>query len=456
MLIQSVDSATVGALQSRAPNVSRHDREFLRSKLNKGTLFPLIRDPIHRNDIWQRLKDISIPIPTLETFFQDIIYLDVARCNMRQICLSTPEGEDTVDVVLKRQLFNIFPSNINYKLWDLWRFSVQYAFEMTKQRGQHRRALRKDRDIERAHRLELIENRDDGFSSNIRLNFLSLARRHGFNVPDDDNQTQPVDLPPLVPCDFPQEADEDVDLERRCGKPFEDTVRADRYALSREALLSLDSASQVSAVFVRQSVFRAFFSYLNPQAEERPPVSSVEEVPLSNGDYLENWAFVSSGDIENLAHPSPIRPSGLDDAQLPIFSTVTPPLGSYVDQEPGTRQIEYVTHFQLGTEVGHAMRMNQLPHNRDALNEFFEYLDTNDFHIYYAGDPGRTIWWPDLYSLYLDNPRLSMSAIYCCRGECPYHRLKTNTDIDDARQRLEQAIADVQRAPATPIQVSGL
>jgi len=38
---------------------------------------------------------------------------------MRQICLSTLEGEDIVDIVLKKQLFINSPLNINYKLWDL-------------------------------------------------------------------------------------------------------------------------------------------------------------------------------------------------------------------------------------------------------------------------------------------------------------------------------------------------
>lgn len=154
---------------------------------------------------------------------------------MQQICLATPEGEDTIDIILKKQLINNLHSNIDYKIWDLWRFSLQYAFEMTKQSGQHRRALRKDKDNERARRLGLIEDRDEMISSNIRLHFLALARDYGFEVPNEDSQSQIIDLTLPVPSDFPPEMD-DVDFERGCGKPFEDTARADRYALSRESL----------------------------------------------------------------------------------------------------------------------------------------------------------------------------------------------------------------------------
>jgi hypothetical protein len=56
-----------------------------------------------------------------------------------------------------------------------------------------------------------------------------------------------------------------VDLERRCGKPFTDSIEADRYALSFESLAHPTIQVRVSAVSVRQSVFNAFFSYLLPQ-----------------------------------------------------------------------------------------------------------------------------------------------------------------------------------------------
>ncbi|KAJ5460984.1 uncharacterized protein N7458_002536 [Penicillium daleae] len=55
--------------------------------------------------------------------------------------------------------------------------------------------------------------------------------------------------------------EEDVEVEKRSGKPFSSTVDVDRYALSAKSV-QRSWTTQVTAGFLRRSVFKAFVSFL--------------------------------------------------------------------------------------------------------------------------------------------------------------------------------------------------
>ena len=252
----------------------------LKSKRNK-TLFPFLDD--HQRDlIWERLREIEYPIPTLETFFQDILYLDVGQCVMRQLCLAPPKGKSTIDKVLRSQYNGYVAGLISRSYWeqtvqneqlhDLWRFSLQYAFELTPKKDHHRRVPRKSEDKERASSMSVNEEINGVPPLLLLRHFIMLARNYAFEVPGSeiDLVGEARDLPRLLPCDFPPGDEDEVETERRSGKPFTDSVQSDRFALSRESLRVWDSR-RVSAGFVRRSVFRAFFlSQL--WSRRKPPV----------------------------------------------------------------------------------------------------------------------------------------------------------------------------------------
>ncbi|OJZ80293.1 hypothetical protein ASPFODRAFT_53668 [Aspergillus luchuensis CBS 106.47] len=64
------DAETVLALESQVPKLSEPDREYLRSRMmDDRTLFPSIDESDTRAALWERLKQIDTPIPTLGTFF---------------------------------------------------------------------------------------------------------------------------------------------------------------------------------------------------------------------------------------------------------------------------------------------------------------------------------------------------------------------------------------------------
>ncbi|KAJ5465969.1 hypothetical protein N7530_009756, partial [Penicillium desertorum] len=280
-LLGLIDATSVKFLTSKVPRVSSKDLCDLRSKKEKKILFPFMED-YQRDMVWRNLEGIDFPIPTLETFFQDILYLEVGQCVMRQLCFAPPEGDNTIDKVLRSQCVGFTYGLLSRSYWeqtvqnqqlqDLWRFSFQYAFELTPKRDHHRRIPRKKKDKERAYLLSVNEELNGISPLLLRRHFLVLAQGYGFQVPisEGDRLGEARELPRPHPCDFPPNDNDEVETERRCGRPFTDSVYADRFALSREALRQNWDTQRVSAGFVRRSVFRAFFSYLNAGIAESP------------------------------------------------------------------------------------------------------------------------------------------------------------------------------------------
>lgn len=312
-----IDATSVRIMKSKVPKISSQDLNDLKSEKENKTLFPFLDD--HQRDmIWENLKDIDFPIPTLETFFQDILYLDVGKCVMRRLCLAPPKEKNTIDKVLKSQCngftFGLLSRSYweqtvqNEQLHDLWRFSLQYAFELTPKRDHHRRVPRKNKDKERAFTMSMNQEMD-GISPLLLLrHFHMLARHYAFEVPisEVDLLSEARGLPRPLPCDFPPGDEDEVETERRSGKPFTDSVHADRFALSRESLSQNWHCRRVSAGFVRRSVFRAFFSYLNAGIAESPQYNStrgffgeIDIYPEGNQSTLLSAPFLPPFEVES-------------------------------------------------------------------------------------------------------------------------------------------------------------
>ncbi|KAJ6003941.1 hypothetical protein N7540_011088 [Penicillium herquei] len=127
----------------------------------------------------------------------------------------------------------------------------QYGFEMT----EHQRLKATDRH-------DLIQPSTVS-ESDLWRHLHANLRSRGFRVPGAGDSAEPEsELPPLILCDYPEDTAEEVEVEKRCGKPFSNTVDADRFALSSESLQRISGATRVTAGFLRKWVFRAFFGYL--------------------------------------------------------------------------------------------------------------------------------------------------------------------------------------------------
>lgn len=109
-------------------------------------------------------------------------------------------------------------------------------------------------------------------------------------------------------CIHSRQSHKDVDLERRCGKPFTDSIEADRYALSLESLSSPTTGASASAVSVRQSVIRSFFEYLHPQVTSSQDSSRSEREYYDSDMTAGSELFDLAPEPHEIVHPSPVRP----------------------------------------------------------------------------------------------------------------------------------------------------
>lgn len=340
--LSRIDAKTIKLIKSRAPGLSQQDLIDLEQDWNEGKLFRYMETQ-ERNLAWDRLKTIDYPIPTLETFFQDILFLEVGQTVMKQLCLLPLVENRTIDNTLRGQApYQVsasgqpLTSNMreqNARICDLWRFSLQYAFELTHKKDHHRRVPRKTEDKLRASSLGLNDRLVQSPLSLLH-HFLCLARSYGFAVPSMGlDQFDTMDLPQYSPSDFPADSSDDVGIERRSGKPFTDSIDADRFALSRESLNSSWPGRRVSAGFIRRCVFNFFFSYLRHNGSDN-----------HNPNQISTWSQEGNtlGSVQGSHVPSVFEASSIPHGLMsPSTGIPTPAFHSY---SPG-REAEFVSVF---------------------------------------------------------------------------------------------------------------
>lgn len=447
-LLPQVDAITVRMLTSRAPKVSEQDLKFLDREMKKGVLFRKIQDPQQRNDIWERLKNIEYPIPTLKTFFKDIHYLEVGRSVMQNLFVPDLEHKVTIDIGVGGQFDTTVSMSIPYRqhmirreLYDLWRFSLQYGFEMT---DHQRRVPRKKVEIQDEPRPSRQSTHLD--RSVLWQHFYWLARSHGFSVPfTDGTQSEPANLPYQAPCDYPEGSEDDLALSRRYGKPFTDSTDADRFALSRESLGQPWEMRRVTAGFVRRSVFRAFFRYLSSGSPDSPPLAPSDDFP-------------GPGNV-----PSEVLPGEMDTQPDETISRTTFTHGDNADSAgpaPSIHQVDPISVSQT-TQLDNQMPMYfamrlflpsqprqdlTLPNSHPVLNQFFKGLEDHNFHISNPNDPneyGRGYPWEDCYQWYVEHPSSALEATFigvsCERYGLPTDNSRKKRKRTDGQADLENA-----------------
>ncbi|KAJ5500687.1 hypothetical protein N7453_009738 [Penicillium expansum] len=429
-LLAQLDGVTIQLLKSRVPKVSARDLRFLEDRMSKEELFPDIQDAQDRSRIWERLQEIQYPIPTLETFFKDRICLEVGRSVLRQLYVPDPHRKMTLDEELGEQYYTSVPimaSNRQHRiqgdLYDFWRFSFQYGFEMT----DHKRRVRTKTGTQRAPTpIEELHERQ-----NLWKHLFSLAREKGFStLLVDGLPAHTVELSPLTPCDYPANVEEDLPVERRNGTPYRDSVDADHFALSREVLERPWSSPQVTAGFARRSVFLAYFRYLKGD-HDRQSVPTVEP-----NDTVPQEPSLWNPNFDDLIQNTMIPPEEIEATVFPVFSTpqFDPTLlAPAVDiQTPSCFNMKFII-------PGEPDKVVPLPNIQSALNKFFEGFSKNHFYIYSRDNPTRGINGRDCYSLYIGNPFLLLHAEYIGKdlSQTVFHE---STDQEEARRSKKRRL----------------
>ena len=141
-------------------------------------------------------------------------------------------------------------------------------------------------------------------------------------------------------------------------------------------------------------------------------------------------------------YPLPLTPQQLDIAKsLPT---------------PINPQSTWITHFRFEINDRQTLHVIRLPHNRLALNKFFEKLIDLEFHIQYSPEilepnkEARTISYIEYYPRYLISPHQIIRTVYCqeysVHPVVSVNRQRINRTVSAAI--LAQAFEQVQRAEA--------
>lgn len=414
--LRLIDGLTVRLIQSRVPKVSPRDFAFLKSELEKGNLFRTI-PATDRQAVWERLLDIDFPIPTLETFFKDRLYLEVGRSVMQQLVVPDPHRKVTIDERIYDQFNTHIPLTTSYQhetlkadLWEFWRISFQYGFEMT----EHQRRVSPSR--ARHQSPPDISQPSTEERALLWQHFICLVQQRGCQVPDHlsvlANLSQ--NLPPLLqPQPVSLETEMEVPVKRRSGKPYADSIRADRFALSAEALQQTWTFPRVTAGFLRQSVFFMFFGYL---AEVR------------NGLNVRMWP-------EGTLAPALATPregvDGLTAEPLPLVAAVEPTITPLPDTAPNIEQplpilpslgqtILMPESYAIDVTVDDTTHHLRIPCDPGILSPFLNGLGNHYFHISNPADHGRGMSVSDCCNYYRENPHGRLHAIVMSRPNLPF------------------------------------
>ncbi|KAJ5938465.1 hypothetical protein N7466_001599 [Penicillium verhagenii] len=449
-LLPLIDGVTVGLIQARSPKLSANDLQFLQLQMNEGTLFAEFEED-HRKDIWERLKKIDYPIPTLKTFFKDRIYLEVAQSVMKRLFIQPRDEIFTIDTGVYSIFDTAIPISLRKErlrsdLLEFWRFSFQYGFELTDH--QRRKCLGSpdnehtpDQDTDQAfpfHRSAMWQH------------FCGILRARGFLPPGSMTQSSPViELPPLVPCDYPEDPSQEIDVAKRCGKPFANTRQADWFALLAESLQQPETATRVSAVFLRRWVFKAFFGYLMDRGGSGTFVHrGFEADPAVRDDHANTAEGHHHPTALTAPHTTAEAPSNLPtSSSAPVADSFAP----MISASAGSLLIGYIMHVKI-QEIRETL---YLPIDPSFMTEFCNGLAQHNFEVFVlepapgtssefllgrVSDMPRYIYPQHIFTHYLDYPASELHAQF--NAETAFVDAGRKRRRIDGREEMEQEMME--------------
>ena len=318
-------------------------------------------------------------------------------------------------------------------LLEFWRFSFQYGFEMT---NHQRLKWSKDGEPE-----DLFDQQSSESSflprQEIWRHFFALVRARAFQAPvPNDSSFATAELPSPRQCEYPEDISEEIDVLKRCGKPYSNTVEADRFALSAESLQQSQIPVRVTAGFLRQSVFKAFFGYLwNSNSQTHggdPPENNTDNhgEQLNRGDVVGNMIVTQDMEVDSESvTESPLAPS----TALTHNAVV---VGSAPD---------HTTSFcVMNITVGENTQSLRLPIHETFFEDFSSGLFDNNFNVQRVD--GRYIHPGDCYSHYVDCPSSQLHAEL--KDQYPeYESTSSQMGIGSKRQKIgekEQQMASAK------------
>ena len=296
-MLSLVDSATVVNLELRVPAASTNDAGFVRRCIRRGKIFAQVLDPILKATILDRICAVEHTIPSLYSFCENTKYLEPCAKAIK-VLLGLPI-KGTIFKVLRRlfqdtdyryensieqvseynftkvRLQNRDHFEFNYQ--QLWMFAMRHFPNLVniaprKEPAREKPIVKEPNPLlwwrfarlalllgfrsERLEQMGCIETIDQA-ESHSRSNAMSpnsgRVQTEDLWAVQDDN---PLEPDPSLTSDR-----NDVDLQYRCRRPFENLQREAQAGLFRSAVYRVDQprGKYITPFFVQRSTFLAFF-----------------------------------------------------------------------------------------------------------------------------------------------------------------------------------------------------
>jgi hypothetical protein len=301
-----IDTATVKALELRAPQASKKDAEVLRAHLRDGTAFGAF-NASERNDIWSRLQKVEGLIPSLFTFFKDITNLELCSNPVRRLTARSQglgvfdslqdkfTGVNQVEGRVKIQVAEhdwIYSPGTVAEQKDLGCRQI-YAYAMRNYPCMPREPSRENslkKAIVKADSVVLGRFADLAYQLGFSSDEIIMLRQYRVSV------AAPDDYPPLGPP--PIRAGSDLAMSERCGIPRSSAYEEARESLFLNHLHEVRQGEGVTAFFVRQSIYFAFFGRLIAQYSNKD--GGCERSGFPSDGFWCPTERLSVGDLYNL------------------------------------------------------------------------------------------------------------------------------------------------------------
>jgi hypothetical protein len=259
--------------------------------------------------------------------------------------------------------------------------------------------------------------------------FYTLIRTRGFRPPaTDESSFATSELPSPRPCEYPEDSSEEIEVAKRCGKPYANTVEADRFALSAESLQQSQTPVRVTAGFLRQSVFKAFFSYLLDSISE----ANSRDPPENNIDIQNHGEQLTRGDVGGnviAIQDMNVNSGGLTQSPLAVSTALSRNavvVAPAADQPP--------SFCIMKVTVGGATRSLCLPIHEAFFNDFSSGLFSNNFNVQQMD--GRSITPGRCYWHYLESLSSQLHAVFRKDQYPTHHSTSTRMGTGSERGRI--------------------
>ncbi|CAI6337035.1 unnamed protein product [Periconia digitata] len=303
-----VNALTVEKLELLCPKYSQSDKKTILQLMEENVLFPSVRDAEVRRKLFMNICSSPVLIPSLRTFFETLKYLEPICEAMKQLIGKKTRGtirQNLADSfrlperMIVQSMENCYmelkvvpPKAIAGQLAyiQLWAFCARHFNTLTpstprKESNRSKPSIQGPNPVlcqrlakfafDLGFRTSAVERlMDDDSAQQLARGYLEKANplcvdftaehiQAIVNIAQAQSQTSEVS----------ETIDVELDVYRRCGRPYELDLADDKRDLFYTKIYSASSAERINLLFVRQDMFKSLFGEFQISESDLQPTT---------------------------------------------------------------------------------------------------------------------------------------------------------------------------------------